>query len=44
MIKINNLKKRLPEAEFKLRLALNYIQRMKKEKNEKNEKFLLKRQ
>ncbi len=41
---MNKLKKILPEAEMKLRLAINYLQRIQKEKNEKNEQFLLRKQ
>ena len=40
-MRVNNLKKKLPEAEMKLRLALDYLQIQQEEKNKKNETYLL---
>ncbi len=40
---MGNLKKVLPEAEMKLKLAIDFLEKTQKVKNENNEEFLLKR-
>ena len=42
-IKMKNLKKVLPEAEMKLKLAIDFIEKKQKDKNENGEDYLQKR-